>query len=98
TATPPLSLHDALPIFNAAGGIKSMGGAKLEALLGDNQAKPEVGVSVVEQMNEAGASAYIGCFSSAVALPATQAAAKYNTPFIIRSEEHTSELQSPCNL
>jgi len=73
----------AIEEINAAGGIKAMGGAKLEALLGDNQAKPEVGVSVVEQMQEAGVSAYIGCFSSAVALPATQAAAKYNTPFVI---------------
>jgi branched-chain amino acid transport system substrate-binding protein len=73
----------AIDEINAAGGIKSMGGAKLEPLLGDNQAKPEVGVSVVEKMNEEGVSAYIGCFSSAVALPATQAAAKYNTPFII---------------
>ena len=73
----------AIDEINAAGGVKSMGGAKLEALLGDNQAKPEVGVSVVEQMQEAGVAAYIGCFSSAVALPATQAAAKYNTPFVI---------------
>lgn len=73
----------AIDEINAAGGIKSMGGAKLEALLGDNQAKPEVGVSVVEKMNEEGVSAYIGCFSSAVALPATQAAARYNTPFVI---------------
>jgi branched-chain amino acid transport system substrate-binding protein len=69
--------------INAAGGIRSMGGAKLEPLLGDNQAKPEVGVSVVEKMNEEGVAAYVGCFSSAVALPSTQAAAKYNTPFII---------------
>jgi branched-chain amino acid transport system substrate-binding protein len=60
-----------------------MGGAKLEPLLGDNQAKPEVGVSVVEKMNEEGVAAYVGCFSSAVALPSTQAAAKYNTPFVI---------------
>ena len=73
----------AIDELNAAGGIKSMGGAKLEPLLGDNQGKPEVGVSVVEKMNEEGVSAYIGCFSSAVALPATQAAARYNTPFII---------------
>ena len=73
----------AIDEINAAGGIKAMGGAKLEPLLGDNQAKPEVGVSVVEKMNEEGVAAYIGCFSSAVALPSTQAAAKYNTPFII---------------
>ena len=39
---------------NKAGGIKSMGGAKLEALLGDSQSKVEVGVAEVEKMNEAG--------------------------------------------
>jgi branched-chain amino acid transport system substrate-binding protein len=73
----------AIDEINAAGGIKSMGGAKLEALLGDSQSRPEVGVSEVERMQQDGVSAYIGCFSSAIALPSTQAAAKYNTPFLI---------------
>ena len=65
----------AIDEINAAGGIKSMGGARLEAMLGDSQSRPEVGVSDV--------SAYVGCFASGIALPATQAAAKYNTPFLI---------------
>lgn len=69
--------------INAAGGIKAMGGAKLEALLGDSQSRPEVGVSEVERMEQDGVAAYLGCFSSGIALPATQAAAKYNTPFLI---------------
>ena len=69
--------------INAAGGIKSMGGTKLEGLLGDSQSRPEVGVSEVERMQQEGVSAYVGCFASAIALPATQAAAKYNTPFMI---------------
>lgn len=69
--------------INAAGGIKSMGGAKVEAVLGDSQSRPEVGVAEVERLNQEGVSAYVGCFSSAIALPATQAAAKYNTPFMI---------------
>ncbi len=69
--------------INAAGGIKSMGNAKLEGILGDSQSRPEVGVSEVERMHQEGVSAYVGCFSSAIALPATQAAAKYNTPFMI---------------
>ena len=73
----------AIDEINAAGGIRSMGGAKLEALLGDSQSRPEVGVSEVERMQQDGVSAYVGCFSSAIALPATQAAAKYNTPFLI---------------
>ena len=73
----------AIDEINAAGGIKSMGGTKLEAALGDSQSRPEVGVSEVERLQQDGVSAYIGCFASAIALPATQAAAKYNTPFLI---------------
>jgi branched-chain amino acid transport system substrate-binding protein len=69
--------------INAAGGIKSMGNAKLEGILGDSQSRPEVGVCEVERMHQEGVSAYVGCFASAIALPATQAAAKYNTPFMI---------------
>jgi len=73
----------AIDEINAAGGIRAMGGTKLEAALGDSQSRPEVGVSEVERLNQEGVSAYVGCFSSAIALPATQAAAKYNTPFLI---------------
>jgi branched-chain amino acid transport system substrate-binding protein len=73
----------AIDEINAAGGIKSMGGIKLEAVLGDSQSRPEVGVSEVERMQEEGVSCYVGCYSSAIALPATQAAAKYGTPFMI---------------
>ena len=73
----------AIDEINAAGGIKSMGGARLEAVLADSQSRPEVGVSEVERLHQEGVAAYVGCFSSAIALPATQAAAKYNTPFLI---------------
>ena len=69
--------------INKAGGIKSMGGAKLDALFGDSQSKVEVGVAEVEKMNEAGVAAYIGCYQSPVGIAASQAAAKYNTPFLI---------------
>jgi branched-chain amino acid transport system substrate-binding protein len=73
----------AIDEINAAGGIKSMGGAKLEAALGESQSRPELGVAEVERLHQDGVSAYVGCFASAIALPATQAAAKYNTPFMI---------------
>ena len=74
----------AIDDVNKAGGIKGMGGATLEAVLGDSQSKVEVGVSEVEKMNDAGVAAYIGCFQSPVGIAAaSQAAAKYNTPFII---------------
>ncbi|MCC7276429.1 MAG: ABC transporter substrate-binding protein [Alphaproteobacteria bacterium] len=73
----------AIDEVNQAGGIRALGGAKLEALLGDSQSKVEVGVSEVEKMNEAGVAAYVGCFQSPVGIAATQAAAKYGTPFVI---------------
>ena len=73
----------AIDEINAAGGIKSMGGAKLEAALADSQSRPEIGVAEVERLQQDGVSAYVGCFASAIALAATQAAAKYNTPFLI---------------
>jgi len=73
----------AIEAINAAGGIKSMGGAKLEAVLGDAQSKPDVGAAEVERMNEAGVSAIVGPFASGIALATTQAAAKYNLPHVV---------------
>ena len=75
----------AIEDINAAGGIKSMGGAKLEAILGDAQGRPEIATQLVDQMAEAGAAGFTGCFASALGLAATQAAAKYNIPFSIDS-------------
>jgi branched-chain amino acid transport system substrate-binding protein len=78
-----LGAQIAIDEINAAGGIKSMGGAKLQTLLGDAQSKPEVGVSEVEKMNEQGASAIVGSYASAICLATTQAAAKYNIPHVV---------------
>ncbi len=75
----------AIEDINAAGGLKSMGGAKLEALLGDAQGRPDIGASLVDQMAEQGAAGFTGCFASPIALAATQAAAKYSLPFCIDS-------------
>ena len=61
--------------INKAGGIKSLGGAKIEALLGDSQTKPQIGAAEVEKMNEAGVHAITGCYQSAVGLAASAAAA-----------------------
>ena len=73
----------AIEDINKAGGIKSMGGAKIEALLGDAQSQPQAGVAEVEKMNEAGVCAVVGAFASAICLATTQAAAKYNLPHIV---------------
>lgn len=75
----------AIADVNAAGGIKSMGGANIEALLGDAQGRAEIAASLVDQMADAGASGFTGCFASNLGLTATTAAAKYNIPFSIDS-------------
>jgi len=73
----------AIEDINKSGGIKSMGGAKLEALLGDAQSSPQAGTAEIEKMNEAGVCAVVGAFASAICLATTQAAAKYNLPHVV---------------
>ncbi|KVW97537.1 ABC transporter substrate-binding protein [Thiobacillus denitrificans] len=73
----------AIEDINKAGGIKSMGGANIEALLGDAQSQPQAGAAEIEKMNEAGVSAVVGAFASAICLATTQAAAKYNLPHVV---------------
>ncbi len=64
-------------------GIKSLGGAKLEVMLGDAQSQPQAGAAEIEKMNEAGCSAVVGAFASAICLATTQAAAKHNLPHVV---------------
>jgi ABC-type branched-subunit amino acid transport system substrate-binding protein len=78
-----LGAQIAIDEINAAGGIKSLGGAKIEALLGDAQSNPAAGTSEVEKMNEQGVSAIVGAYASAICLATTQAAAKYNIPHVV---------------
>ena len=64
-------------------GIRSLGGAKLEVVLGDAQSTPQAGAAEIERMNEAGCAAVIGAYASAICLATTQAAAKYNLPHVV---------------
>jgi branched-chain amino acid transport system substrate-binding protein len=64
-------------------GIKSLSGAKLDVMLGDAQSTPQAGAAEIEKMNEAGCSAVVGAFASAICLATTQAAAKYNLPHVV---------------
>lgn len=73
----------AIEELNAAGGIKSMGGAKLEAVLADAQSKPEVGAAEIDRLAEAGVAAVLGPFGSGIALATTQAAAKHNLAHVV---------------
>jgi branched-chain amino acid transport system substrate-binding protein len=70
--------------INAAGGIKSLGGAKLEMLYADSESKPEKGVAEAERLiNTEKVNVLTGCWNSAVTLPATAVAERYGIPFIV---------------
>lgn len=73
----------AIEEINAAGGIKSLDGAMLEAVLGDAQSKAEIGAAEVEKFNDAGVSAIVGAYASGICLATTQAAAKYGIPHAV---------------
>ncbi|HEY1720666.1 MAG TPA: ABC transporter substrate-binding protein [Magnetospirillaceae bacterium] len=73
----------AIDDINAAGGIKSLGGAKIEASLADAQSKADVGSAEVEKLNEAGVTAIVGGYASFICLATTQAAAKHDLPYIV---------------
>ena len=69
--------------INAAGGIKSLGGAKIEIVIGDSQSKPEVAVAEVDKLSEQGVVSFIGSCASGIALTATQASARNKVPFMV---------------
>jgi branched-chain amino acid transport system substrate-binding protein len=73
----------AIEEINAAGGIKALGGAKIEAVLGDAQSTPEGGNAEVEKMNSADVAAIVGGYASAICLAASQTAARYDLPYIV---------------
>lgn len=69
--------------INANGGIKSMGGAKIEALVADSETKPDIGSSQTERLivNE-GVSMVVGAYNSSVCFPASEVAQRYATPWL----------------
>jgi branched-chain amino acid transport system substrate-binding protein len=69
--------------INAAGGIRSLGGAKLEMVFGDARSTPEGGTQEVEKMQADGVAAIVGGFASPICLAATQAAARYDLPYVV---------------
>lgn len=69
--------------INKAGGIKSMGGAKIEMVFGDARSTPEGGTQEVERMQAEGVAAIVGGFASPICLAASQAASAYNIPYIV---------------
>jgi len=70
---------------NARGGIKSLGGAKIELVIGDSQSKPEAAVAEVDKLSEQGIACFLGGYASGIALTATQASARNKVPFLVDS-------------
>ena len=77
--------HDmAVEEINAAGGIKSMGGAKIQMLYADSESKPEKGVAEAERfINTEKVNVLTGCWNSAVSYPVSAVAERYGIPFIV---------------
>jgi branched-chain amino acid transport system substrate-binding protein len=73
----------AIDDINAAGGIKALGGAKIDPMLGDAQSTPDGGNAEVEKMNEAGVCAVLGGYASAICLAVSQTAARYDLPYVV---------------
>ncbi len=70
--------------INDAGGIKSLGGAKLQMIYADSKSDPTVGVSEAERLiNSEKVNLLTGCWNSAVTYPTTQVAERYGIPFVV---------------
>src|SRR6266508_301977 len=78
-----LGAQIAIEEINAAGGLKALSGARIEPVLGDAQSTPEGGTAEVEKMNSAGVAAIVGGYGSSICLAASQAAARYDLPYLV---------------
>jgi branched-chain amino acid transport system substrate-binding protein len=73
----------AIDEINGGGGLKGLGGAKIDMVFGDAQSTPEGGVAQVERMNADGVAAIVGGYASPICLAASQAASRYNLPYMV---------------
>jgi branched-chain amino acid transport system substrate-binding protein len=69
--------------INSTGGIRALGGAQIQMVFGDARSNPEGGTAEVERMNSEGVVAVVGGFASPICLAASQAASRYDLPYIV---------------
>lgn len=70
--------------INAAGGIKSMGGAQIKMVYADSKGDPATGVSEAERLITLEEVALLtGTYQSGVAMPSTEVAERYGIPFVV---------------
>ncbi len=78
-----LGAQMAADAINAAGGIKSQGGARLELVLGDTQTKPDVGRAEAERVVNQGAQLLMGSFDSGSTAAMVPVAQQRRIPFLV---------------
>lgn len=72
--------------INAAGGIKALGGAKINLVVSDATSNPSTASTVAEQMiTQNKLSAVLGAFVSALTLPISEVTARADIPFLTMS-------------
>ncbi|MFD4198365.1 MULTISPECIES: ABC transporter substrate-binding protein [Amycolatopsis] len=72
----------AVDAINAAGGIKSLGGRKVELVTGDTQGKADIGQSEAQRLISAGAVGLVGTYQSAVSTNVAVVAERNRVPFV----------------
>jgi branched-chain amino acid transport system substrate-binding protein len=78
-----LGAQMAAEAIDAAGGIKSLGGTKIELLLGDTQSKPDVGRAEAERLVNQGAKMLMGSFDSGSTAAIVPVAQQRRVPFLV---------------
>jgi branched-chain amino acid transport system substrate-binding protein len=78
-----LGAEIAINEINAGGGLKALGGARLQMVFGDARSNAEGGTQEVERMHADGVAAIVGGFASPIALAASQAASRYDLPYVV---------------
>jgi len=73
----------AIELKNAAGGIKSLGGAKIKVVLMDTESKPKVGEAAAEKLIQDGCIALAGAYNSPVSMVTTAVAERNGIPHLI---------------
>lgn len=77
-----LGAEIAINEINNGGGLKALGGARIQMVFGDARSNPEGGVQEVERMQAEGVAAIVGGFASPIVLASSQAASRYDIPYI----------------
>ena len=78
-----LGAQMAAEAINAAGGVKALGGLRLELLFGDTQSKPDVGRTEAERVISQGAQMLVGSFDSGSTAAMVPVAQQRRVPFLV---------------